>query len=171
MQPSLLQRLDILARHQLPFFLCLALMLVEATPTHVPGFASISPMLTLVGIYYWGVQRPDITGYGTAFFVGLLEDILGATPLGVGSLTLMLSLMIVLTQERFFRNRSFIVTWWAFLVVAAFATVVRWALSGLAQGMVSDPPLALATFFMTVTFYPLVAWIFGRLQMAFLREV
>ena len=74
-------------------------------------------MLTVVGIYYWGVHRPDITGYGTAFLVGLLEDLMGATPLGVSSLTLIVSLMIVLTQERFFRDQSFAVAWSAFVLL------------------------------------------------------
>lgn len=171
MQPSLLQRLDIFLRHRLPFGLCIILILVEATPTHVTAFAGISPMLSLIGIYYWGVYRPDIIGYGTAFSVGLLEDLVGATPLGVSSLTLMLSLMIILTQERFFRDHSLTVTWWAFCVVAAFATCIRWLLYGFAQGTLSDPFLAVATFMMTIIFYPIVAWLFARIQLFALQEV
>lgn len=47
-----------MARHMVPFIVTLMLVLLAATPTHVPGVVRVGPMLSLIGVYYWSVYRP-----------------------------------------------------------------------------------------------------------------
>lgn len=171
MRPTFWQRLDIFARHLLPLAVTLLLVLLAAVPTHVPGLVRIGPMLTLIAVYYWGVHRPDLMGYGTVFMVGLFEDVLSGTPIGVGSLTLLATLAVVFTQHKFFRGKSFVVTWWAFVLVAAGAALLKWLLVSAVQADAADPAAALVSYLMTAAIYPLVAWLFARIQLAFLKEV
>lgn len=171
MQPTFWQRMNGASRHQLPLFLTLILMLVSVVPTRLPDFMSISPMLTVISVYYWAVYRPDLMGYGTVFVVGVLEDLLAATPLGAGPVSLLVTQGLVMSQAKFFRGKSFAVTWWAFLLVAAPAAVAKWLVVALVQVSLPSGGAVLATYGMTIAFYPLVAWILARFQLAVLREV
>lgn len=171
MRPTFWQRVDTTARHQLPVLLTLVLLLVAVVPTHVPGLVRIGPMLSLISIYFWAVHRPDLMGYGTVFAVGLLEDLLGGTPLGAGALTLLLVQGLVVAQYKFFYGKAFVVTWWAFVVVAAGAVLVKWLCVSIIYGTVLDGEAAITAYLMTVAFYPPVAWFLARSQMAFLRDV
>lgn len=171
MQPSFWQRVNGASRHQLPLVLTLILMLVSMVPTRLPDFMSISPMLTVISVYYWAVYRPDLMGYGSVFLIGVLEDLMAATPLGAGPVSLLVTQGIVMSQAKFFRGKSFAVTWWAFLLVAAAAAVAKWMAVALVQISVPSGAAVLATYGMTVAFYPVVAWIMARFQLAILREV
>src|SRR5271156_6410564 len=86
MKGSPLQRLDQRIRHALPFIATLLSILIAATPSRLPGFASIAPQLPLIGIYYWAIYRPDLLRPWAAFTLGAIADMIGGTPLGVSSL-------------------------------------------------------------------------------------
>ncbi|MBM3514997.1 MAG: rod shape-determining protein MreD, partial [Alphaproteobacteria bacterium] len=118
MHQSLWQKFDQAARQWVPFSLAMFLMLFGLTPTYLPGYAPVAPMLSLIAIYFWSVYRPKAMGYGSAFAVGLLEDLLIGTPLGSTSLMLMLCRWIVFHQQKFFNGRPFHVVWAAFALVA-----------------------------------------------------
>lgn len=170
MRPTVWQRVDTLVRHQLPVLLTLLLLLISVVPTHVPGLVRIGPMLPLISVYFWAVHRPDLMGYGTVFAIGLLEDVVGGTPLGVGALSLLLVQGLVVSQYKFFYGKAFAVTWWAFILVAGGAVLVKWLCVSAIYGDVLDGEAALMAYLMTVAFYPPVAWLLARTQMAFLRD-
>jgi rod shape-determining protein MreD len=170
MRPTIWQRLDLFSRHQVPLLVTLLLALVAVVPTHVPGLVRVGPLLTLISVYYWAVHRPDLMGYGAVFAIGLLEDLVAGTPLGAGALTLLLVQGIVASQAKFFYGKAFVVTWWAFIVIAGGAVLIRWLCISVVQGTLLGGDAALATYLMTVAFYPPVAWLLARTQMAFLRD-
>ncbi len=171
MRPTFWQRLDAFARHQVPVVVTLVLMLVSVIPSHTAGLAQIGPLLSLISVYYWAVYRPDLLGYGAVFAIGLLEDTIGGTPLGVGSLMLLLVHAVVVTQYKFFHGKSFTVTWWAFVVVAAFASMVRWLCISALQGTFVSPQAPLYAYLMTVALYPVIGWLLVRLHYHLLRDV
>jgi rod shape-determining protein MreD len=143
MRPTFWQRLDAFARHQVPVVVTLILMLITVIPSHTPGLGQIGPMLSLISVYYWAVYRPDLMGYGAVFAVGLLEDTIAGTPLGVGSLMLLLVHGAVVTQYKFFHGKSF-------------------AVSGQAP---------LYAYLMTVALYPVIGWMLVRLHLFLVRDV
>ena len=77
------QKVEARARNILPFGLTVVVMLFGLTTTYVPGLAQITPMYSLVAIYFWAIYWPDLLGYGLGFAVGVLEDLLTGAPLGV----------------------------------------------------------------------------------------
>lgn len=170
MRPTLWQRMDMMARHMVPFLLTLMLILMAATPSHVPGMVRVGPMLSLISVYYWSVYRPDLLRYGSAFLLGLFEDILTGAPLGSGALALLVTAAIVIGQFKFFVGKPFVVIWWAFAVVAFAATGTRWLAVSLVYGDIVDLQTIGVEYLLTVALYPLLGWFLGRVQMLFIKD-
>jgi rod shape-determining protein MreD len=172
MQPTLLQSVDVGARKALPAALTLLLMLFALTPTNVPGLSPVMPMFALMSVYFWSLYRPELLGYGAVFGFGLLEDLLTATPIGSTALIFLMTQWVVLRQQKFFNAKPFVVTWFAFVFIAAGAAVARW----IAVGLVSDAgftpagPL-FASYLITVALYPLVGWLLAKTQAKLMGHV
>lgn len=160
------QRFDQSARQGVPLVLTIFLMLFGLTPTHIPGFSPVMPMFSLMAVYFWAVYRPDSMGYGPAFVIGLLEDLLTGTPLGSTALVLMLGQWVVFHQQKFFNGRPFHVVWAAFALVAVGAAVVRWLTVGLfSTGGFVAPGQAIGCAIMTIALYPVIGWLLAKAQL------
>jgi len=161
--------MDLWVRHLLPVGLTLALVLMGAMPTHLPGFAEISPQLPLIGVYYWAIYRPELLPASMAFVIGLMNDILLGTPLGVSSLIYILVQGMTMSQRRFFLGKPFMVAWCCFAMVAAGAILLEWALVSMLYDHVVPLTPAVFELLMSVAVYPIFSWLFGRTHAAMLR--
>lgn len=155
----------------IPFGITFFLLLLTAIPSHIPGFASIAPVLPLMGVYYWAIYRPDLLPAWAAFLIGLLYDILACTPVGVNALVLLLVQSVAASQRRFFLGKSFLVAWWAFGLLTAGATGLTWILVVVLNGRVVDPSPVIFEYLLTMGLFPLLTWILAQTQMAFLKDV
>jgi rod shape-determining protein MreD len=165
-QVSVWQKFDQVARRCVPICITLFLLLFSLIPFHAPGLAALTPMYTLMAVYFWSVYRPDSFGYGAAFSIGVIEDLLVGTPLGSTALALLLCQWVVFNQQKFFNNRPFPEVWLAFAVVAMVTGLVRWVCAGLigAQGFL---PMGgtLTSIVLTIAVYPIIGWLLVRAQM------
>ncbi|MGE4065070.1 MAG: rod shape-determining protein MreD [Rhodospirillaceae bacterium] len=172
MQPTLLQSVDLSARRALPAALTLLLLLFALTPTNVPGLAPVMPMFALMSVYFWSIYRPDLMGYGAVFGLGLLEDLLTATPIGSTALVFLLTQWIVLRQQKFFNAKPFAVTWFAFVFIAAAAALIRWLAVGFMSGSGFTPAGPIfASYLITVAVYPLIGWLLAKTQAKLMGHV
>lgn len=169
MKPTLWHRLDNIARRWTPFLLTLALVLIGLLPLHIPGFARVVPMLPLIAVYHWAVYRPEWLPVQAVFLIGLLQDILSGAPLGVNALVYLIVYGVVVSQDRFFVGKSFLIVWVGFALVAAGAEAVSWLLISLYNVTVIEPQAAAYQYLMTLGSFPLIAWLFMRWQRAVLR--
>lgn len=170
MKGSLLQRIDQWMRHLLPFGLTLFLVLVDAMPTHLPAFTAVAPQLPLIGVYYWAIYRPELLPPSVAFALGLVNDIIAGGPIGVSSLVYLLAQGMTTSQRKFFYGKSFLVAWWAFALIAAAAMALQWGLVSAIFGRTLEPKAVAVEFLMTASFYPLLGWLFSRVQLALVRR-
>lgn len=170
MKGTPLQRVDQAVRQIFPFVLTLLLVLIVATPSRLPGFASITPQLPLIGIYYWAIYRPDLLRPWAAFLLGVIADVIGGTPMGVSSLVFLAAQGVCASQRRFFIGKSFLVAWWGFGMVCAGSLVMEWAFSSLILVKLLTPRALLFQFLMTAAFYPLLSWVFMRVQLGLLQR-
>jgi len=172
MQPTFMQSLDLSARRAVPAALTLLLMLFALTPTSVPGLSPVMPMFALMAVYFWSIYRPELLGYGVVFGFGLLEDLLMATPIGSTALVFLLTQWVVVRQQKFFNAKPFVVTWFAFVFVAAGASIIRWLAVGLVSpsGFTPAGPM-LACCLITVAVYPLVGWLLSKAQTKLMGQV
>ena len=170
MKPSVWVRMDTWVRHLVPFGVTMALLLLTAIPTHLPGLSGIVPMLPLMGVYYWAIYRPDLLPAWVAFVIGLLYDIICGTPLGVNALVLLVVQGVAAGQRRFFLGKSFLVAWWAFGLLAAGAAGATCLLVTALYGRALDASPLLFEYLLTMGLFPLLTWFLARTQMAFLKE-
>lgn len=171
MKPSPWVRMDTWLRHSVPFGVTVALLLLTAIPTHLPGFGGIAPMLPLMGVYYWAIYRPDLLPAWLAFLVGLLHDVVAGTPLGVNALVLVLVQGMAASQRRFFLAKSFLVAWWAFSLLTAAAVGLSWLLVTILNGRPVAPMAVLFEYLVTLGLFPLLTWVLARTQLALLKDV
>ena len=128
MKPSFWHRVDRFARDLTPFALTLMLLVINAIPFHIPGFAQVAPLLPLIGIYFWAVYRPDLMPAAAVFLIGILHDFLSGLPVGVSVLIFLVVLGAALAQRSFFFGKSFIIVWLGFMMVAGGALTLEWFL-------------------------------------------
>jgi rod shape-determining protein MreD len=143
--------------------------LIAATPSRLPGFASIAPQLPLICIYYWAIYRPDLLRPWAAFALGAVADMIGGTPLGVSSL-IFLAVQGVVESQRRVLGKSFLMAWWGFAIVAGGALLLQWAMSSVVMAVLLPVRAMGFQYLMTVIVYPLLAWAFVRAQIALLRR-
>ena len=121
MRPTFWQRLDSFARELTPVALTLVLVILNVVPTHIPGVARILPALPLIAVFHWSIHRPHLMPAPAVFLIGLFQDGLTGTPMGLHALIFLAVHGVVLFQHRFFMGKSFFVHWLGFGLVGAGA--------------------------------------------------
>ena len=155
-----------------PFLMTLLFVLISVVPLNLPGFAVVTPSFTLMAVFHWSVYRPDLMPLSAVFAVGLLVDLLNGTPyIGLSSLSLLLVRTAVLSQRRYFVNRTFPVLWLGFLAVTAGNFAFLWAVVSLLHGgMLGLRPFVFQAV-LTVACYPVGSYILAWAHRAFLLRL
>jgi rod shape-determining protein MreD len=152
-----------------PFLSTLIFALVSVVPINLPGFAVVTPAFALMAVFHWTVYRPDLMPLTAVFAIGLLLDILNGTPyVGVSALTLLMARTCVMTQRRFFVNRTFPVVWLGFLAVTVATFALVWALVSILRGTMLGFRPFLFQAVLTVSCYPVGSYLLARAHRAFL---
>jgi rod shape-determining protein MreD len=151
------RRLDIVARAGFPSCITVLLMLLTQAPLGVPEQAALLPAVALCCVWFWSLFRPDAMPPPVAFLIGLLMDLLGYLPLGVGVFTLLAVHGVAMASRRSLSRRGFGWIWIVFAGVAAAASLLIWLLVMLLtfRLLSPDPPIFIAI--LTVSIYPVLA--------------
>ena len=88
-RPSLWRRLDGLARRAFPVTSTVLLMLLSNAPFGIPDQATLLPAVAVISVFFWSLFRPSGMPPLAVFLIGLLLDLLGWLPLGIGVVTLL----------------------------------------------------------------------------------
>ena len=151
-------RLEQGVRKCTPVALTLVLVFISLAPFPVPGYVQVTPMLTLISVYYWSIYRPDLMPLAATFGIGLVQDVLTGAPLGMSALVLLLVQGAVVAQRRFFLGKTFLVVWWCFMLVAPAAAVVSWLLASLYHWTIIGPQTLFFQNVVTILVYPCLTW-------------
>ena len=170
MVPTLRSRLLRLLLGLTPTVLTLLLVVVSAVPLGLPYFASISPLMAMMSVYYWSIYRADLMPAPAVFLIGLAQDLVSGGPLGLMALVLLLVHGLCVSQRRVFLSKPFLVGWWGFMFVAAGAVTVAWVLACLYYLSWFDPRPVAAQLVLTVALYPPLTWLFSRTETRLLRS-
>jgi rod shape-determining protein MreD len=170
MNNHFLQKLDYLVRSGTPFFLSLALVVLSVVPIFIPLYMEVAPILSLVSIYHWAIYRPNLLPVFSVFMLGLLQDILFGTPVGLYVLVFLTVYGIVVSQRRFIIGKSFKFYWLGFAVVTMLASLESYVLGSVWNVMLLDFNSAIYQYLILLGFFPTLSWIFLRWQQAFLQQ-
>lgn len=167
--PDLLQRLGSGARGAVPLAVTLVLVILGAVPYGAPALGAVMPLFPLMSVYYWAVYRPDLTPMAGNFGIGLAQDVLAGTPLGLSAALFVAVHAAVAWQRRFFHGKTFLVLWFAFAFLAAAATMLGWLLLSLYYQRILAPAPAFFQLLLTILLYPAVTWLFHLIHRNMLR--
>jgi rod shape-determining protein MreD len=146
------RQLDVAARHAFPAVSTIVLMLLAETPLGFASQATLLPAITLACIYFWSLFRPAAMPPPVVFLIGLLLDLLGYLPLGVGVLTLLIAHGLVVRWRQVLTRQSFLIVGFS-----AGAAALSWALTALLSFRLLSPGPALFQAVLTVALYPALA--------------
>ena len=170
MKSDLWYRFETAVRGLTPFIITLSLAMLTVVPLRIPDFAPVTPALTLIAVFYWSIYRPDLLPMAAVFGIGLFQDALAGTPLGLTALVLITVQYVLISQRRFFHGKTFLVEWWGFMLVAPGAAFAGWLLASLYFGVLVAPRPLGFQLLLSVALYPCLAWLFARAQHYLLRS-
>ena len=171
MTPRLSHRLDAVARNLVPAALGVFLVLISTIPFYIPGFGSVAPNFVLMAVFFWAVHRVYLFTNTIVFFIGLLLDILVGSPPGLNAIVLVLVRTVAVSQGKVFRGKPFLVLWWGFGLIALATGFVIWTVTAIYHMTLIDPLPVVFQMAMTITVFPLLAWVFARTQQKLFQRV
>src|SRR5580692_865795 len=154
------------AARMLPVATTLFAALISVLPVQIPGYAALTPVFTLMAAYHWTIYRPDLLPPMALFAIGLTEDLLAGSPIGVNALLLLVTRIAVLGYRRYFVNRNFPFVWTGFTLLTVAAMLGLWALHCLLDLSLLDFRNAVIRAALTIAMFPLASFMLGRAQRA-----
>jgi rod shape-determining protein MreD len=154
------------AARLLPVLTTLLAAVISVLPVQIPGYAALTPVFTLMAAYHWTIYRPDLLPPVALFGIGLTEDLLAGSPVGVNAMLLLLTRVAVLSYRRYFVNRNFPFVWSGFTLLTALAMFGLWMLHCILDLSLIDFRNAVIRAALTVAFFPLASFTLGRAQRA-----
>ncbi len=154
---SIGRQLDMAARWAFPATTTALLLLAAAAPFGVPGQAELQAALALGCVFFWSLFRPAAMLPAVVFLLGLLADLLGYAPPGVGVLSLLLVHGLALRWRRVLARQGFVLVWLAFAGVGAGAAALQWALTSALTWRLLPPGPGLFQALVAAALYPALA--------------
>lgn len=162
------QKLDRGARSLSPLLVALLLMMVFMVPFHLSHSGTISPSIALMAVFYWAVYRPDLVGPVAIALLGFVHDVLSGAPLGLNVLLYLIVYGSVAVQRQLFLAHGFLILWWGYALTTLLTGCVVWALYSALHVSLIPFGAVLYQVIAGIALFPLVSWLFGRVQQAFL---
>jgi rod shape-determining protein MreD len=156
------RRLDIAARHAFPASCTILLMLLTLTPFGIADQAELLPAVTLACVYFWPLFRPAAMPPPVVFIIGLLFDLLGYLPIGVGVLILLAVHGLALRWRLVLTRQGFLPAWLAFAGFAVGAAALGWVLTAVLTFRLLPIGPAVFEAALTAALYPALAILFIR---------
>ena len=151
-----------MARRTFPLVCTLILMLLACLPLGIGGQAMLLPALALACVFFWSLFRPSSMTPPEVFVLGVLLDLLGQLPLGVGVLMLLGTHGVAVQSRRVLLRHGFLLVWFALLLIASGAFVGAWLLSSLLGLRLYPFKPVLFQIVLTMAVYPALATLFAR---------
>lgn len=164
MKATIWQQIDVILRNMTPAVVTLCLVILGVTPLRLPEISVVAPPLVLMSVYYWSLHRTDLFPAIGVFGIGLFQDILSGSPMGLNAFILLGVHGICVSQRWVFYGKSFLVVWWGFMVIAFGALAIEWILMSIIRETLISPQPAYFKYLMTIALYPPATWLFARIH-------
>jgi rod shape-determining protein MreD len=164
LRPTIGQQVDLALRRSIPVALTLLLLFLGLLPWNAQSLGPINANLVLIPVYYWTLYRPRLMSIWSVAAIGFVGDLLGVTPLGIGTLVLLIAYRVAVAQRKIFAGAPFAVVWLGFLLMSAIAGLAQWLLVSMWQEAIIDPRPALLLYMIGAVAYPPCAYLFAVIQ-------
>ena len=124
-------------------------------------FEILSFNIQLIIIYFWSLKRPEILGNGHVFFAGLINDAVMGIPLGLSSISYLVTSLVATYVKNMTVNTSITTDWFTFFVAIFFANLAFLILiTNFSEISIRFTEVSYNTFF-TLIFFPFFWFLFN----------
>ena len=149
-----------------PILTTIIAVILAILPLRIPGYAALTPALALMAVYHWTIYRPDLLPAFALFAIGIGEDLLAGSLVGIGPLTLLVTRAVVLHSRRHFVGRPFPFVWAGFTLVAGGTLLGLWAMHCLLEFSLINPRNTVFRMVLTIAVFPAASFLLGSTQRA-----
>ena len=150
-------------RGAIPVTVTVMLVFAASLPWRLPAFVEVTPAFAVMAVFYWTIYRPERFPHAATFGIGVLQDLLAATPLGMTALVLLIVQGVVASQRTFFRGKPFLVVWWGFSLVMPAVGLLSWIISSACFGALVPPLPIVVQVVLTMLLFPIFVLLFRPL--------
>lgn len=151
-------------RDATPVVTLIAATLLDLLWLPIPGFNAISPAFPWAVVFCWTAWRPGLLPFVAVFVVGVFEDLVRGTPLGAGSLAMLVVQAFVRAQPRQINRRSFEELWLGFAMAGSIAAIANWLALSFSFRQLLSPWPGVVQYLVTLAVFPVVAWLLVRVD-------
>jgi rod shape-determining protein MreD len=170
MNLTIWQKCNRLARSLIPFVSSMMLVILSVVPLYIPSYEQMSPIFVLISIYHWAIYRPDLLPLYSIFILGLTQDFLNGTPVGLFVVVFLSIYGLIVSQRRFFAGKSFNLYWFGFAAILLFAFFLSWALASIWHLTLLNFKSMFFEFLLLVGILPVVSRALFGWQQAYLQQ-
>jgi rod shape-determining protein MreD len=149
--------LDIALRQAFPAMTSVVLMFLSMTHFGLSGQSELLPTVATTCVWFWSLHRPSAMAPPVVFLIGLLLDILGFLPLGVGPVTMLATHGLAQRLRSFLSRQVFVIVWLTFTMTACGIAAMNWLFVSLLSFRLEPPAPVLFEAGLAFAMYPLVA--------------
>jgi rod shape-determining protein MreD len=124
--------------------------------------AALLPAVTLGAVWFWSLFRPVAMPPIAAFLIGLLLDLLGWMPLGIGALSTLSVHGLAGRWRRVLARHGFAAAWLAFAAVASLMAALGYVATMVLTGRLVPPGPAVFQAVLSAALYPPLAILLAR---------
>lgn len=157
-------------RRVTPFILSVLLIIMSAGDFNLPGVNYFFPMVGLMAVFYWAVYWPSLLPAWSVFLLGILQDVLFATPIGSSALLMLMLWLAVRTQRRYFMREVFLTVWLVFCFIALLFLLLSSGLYSLYYGHIMLSEHVLMQWLFSALLYPFIHKLFSVVHESFIRQ-
>lgn len=99
----------------IPSLTVLLSIFLSSAPYKIENSSLLMPSIVLAVIYYWSLYRPDLLPYVSLLLLGLLQDIIEVSNLGLNAVMFIFFRLLIRSQRRYLINKAFIMVWAGFI--------------------------------------------------------
>jgi rod shape-determining protein MreD len=136
------------------------MVLLLCAPLDLPEQQAMLPGATMASVFFWSLFRPASMPAPIVFALGLIYDLLSFSPPGIAIVTLLIVHAIGVGARHGLARQGFLVVWLAFLLVAAGAILLDYALMCGFMLRLLPPQPALFELALSAGLYPLLSALF-----------
>ncbi len=164
------QNITTLFQRILPLATSVLLLMISYIPLDFSLFNNIRPAIGIICVYFWVIHRPDLFNLWSVYFLGLLDDIISASPFGSNILALLVLYVLINNSSRFINAKPFIVTWYWFALLSLVTMLARWLVVSVYYSQFLPLTILSFSYLVTAAAYPLVSLLLAYIQNRWIQD-
>ena len=148
----------------IPLLSSLFLILISYIPLNIGYFNNIRPMIGIVCIYYWIINRPDIFNLLSVFVLAIINDIISSAPFGANLLCFLVMYILASNIQRLIFGKPFSIDWYAFMALTLAVFFFKWLIVSVYYRQAMPVVILFFSYGITVAIYPFISFIFAFIQ-------